>query len=87
MIIPNFSNIKVVDEKGYFTPDWQNLMQELFSTLQKNLSNEGIIVPQQDAANILSLNSGASIGALLYDSDNDLLKVNLAGTFKTVTTA
>ena len=87
MNIPNFQNTKFVDRSGYLTPEWQLILQQLFQELQKNTSNEGLFIPQQPTATITMLNTAASTGALLYDSTNNLLKVNLAGTFKTVTTS
>lgn len=95
MIIPNFQNTKIVDRNGYLTEEWQNIFQALFTALQGNVSEEGFHIPQQSAANIATLqtqfaaatNPATYYGDMLYDSTNDLLKVNIAGTFKTITTS
>lgn len=95
MIIPNFQNSRFVNKDGYLTDEWQNIFQALITALQQNLSDEGFLVPQQSAANIAKLqtafaastNPATYNGDLIYDSTNDLLKVNIAGTFKTVTTS
>jgi hypothetical protein len=87
MIIPNFENIQLVDRNGMLTEAGQLLFQNLFSQLQLYISNEGLKIPQQTAANIALLNTSQSVGNLLYDSDNDLAKVNINGTFKTIQTA
>lgn len=92
MILPNFENTKLVDEKGYLTAEWQMILQAFFQTLQKNLSNEGFLIPQQSTATISSLQTqfNASTtptvyyGDLLYDSTTDEFKVNIAGTFRVV---
>lgn len=82
--IPNYALMKIVDEKGNATPEFHNYQMLLNQALLQMLSNEGIKTPQQTASNITALNTEKSIGALLYDSENHLLKVNINGTFKTV---
>lgn len=92
MNIPNFENIRFVDEKGYLTESWQNIMQQLFTALQSNVSNEGFQIPQQTTATIATLQTRFAAatdptvynGDMLYDSSTDELKVNIAGTFKVV---
>lgn len=83
-IIPNFMQMKMVDENGHATPEFHNYQTLLNQALQNMLSNEGIKTPQQTADNITALNTTKSTSALLYDSDNHELKVNINGTFKTV---
>ncbi len=84
MNIPNFENIKFVDRNGYLTEEWQLILQQLFQALQKNVSDEGLFVPQQPTSVITSLNTAASKSALLYDSTTDQLKVNISGTFQVI---
>lgn len=87
-LIPNLPyNTPLVDKHGTMHPIWNNFFNQFIGVLQRNLSTEGYLLPQQTAANISSLNTPNSTGALLYDSDNNLLKVNINGTFKTVTTS
>lgn len=86
MKIPPFNNTKVVDENGYLTQEWRSILQALFEGLQYQVSDEGLIVPSQSAANIALLTS-SPVGALVYDSDNDLAKINIAGSWKTITTS
>jgi hypothetical protein len=94
MNIPNFENIQFVDKNGYLTEQWQNIMQQLITALQSNVSNEGFQIPQQPTTNITMLqsqfaaspNPAAYYGNLLYDSTTNQLKVNLAGTFHVVVT-
>lgn len=76
--------MKIADKDGNPTEEFHNYMMLLNQALVQMLSNEGIKTPQQTAANITALNTAQSKGALLYDSDNDELKVNINGTFKTV---
>lgn len=87
MIIPNLPNAQMVDKNGNMMQVWQLFFSQLITALQNNLSNEGIILPQQPTTNIALLTSAQSIGAVIYDSTLDVAKVNLNGTFKTITTS
>jgi hypothetical protein len=86
MNIPNFIDCQITDQDGNLTDTWKQIMTQLFSQLQGGLSNEGIAVPQQTAVNIAQLADANRSGALIYDEDNHLLKVNINGTIKTVST-
>lgn len=94
MNIPNFSNSKPVDKDGNWTSEWALIMQQLISALQSNLSDEGFMLPQQNEGNIEKLHdqytasSNPSIyyGNILYDSDNNLPKINVMGSFVTIQT-
>ena len=44
MNIPNFENIQFVDRSGVLTESWQNIMQQLFTQLQKGVGTEGFKV-------------------------------------------
>lgn len=85
MNIPNFDLEKIVDDKGYLTPPAKAFFDQLITALQQNLSNEGYKLPQQPTSTITQLNTQQSIGALLYDSTANQLKININGTFKVVT--
>jgi len=84
MITPNLPTGKWVDEKGHPTATVIGIFSQMFSEMQNNLSNEGYKVPQQSTATVSALNTTKSIGALLYDSDTNELKVNINGTFRVV---
>lgn len=84
MNIPNFLNDRFVDENGYLTDSWMAILSELFQILQQNLSDEGIIIPEQTTAKIALLTE--NVNGLIVDSDTDQLKINLAGTFKVIQT-
>lgn len=88
IFIPNrpISN-KVINDKGELHPEWDHFFDGLISTLQKNLSNEGVVIPQQTTANITALNTDRSVGALLYDKQTNELKVNIDGEYKVVQTS
>ena len=88
MNVPNLPPDKtLVDATGKITDTWYTFFSQLIVLMQQNLSDQGIKLPQQTAETITSLNTAQSTGALLYDSTNDLLKVNIDGTFRTVTTS
>lgn len=86
MNVPNYQNTQAVDKNGYFSSPWQMLLNQLLTQMQIALSDEGFVVPSQPASEITKL-TNSSNGTLIYDSTNNLLKVNINGTFKTVTTA
>jgi len=74
MNIPNFEDVPFVDKNGLLTDAWKNILQQLFQELQNNVSNEGIMIPQQSAANIIILTTTESIGSIIYDSTNNVFK-------------
>lgn len=82
MNIPNFIDTKIVNKDGSLTDTWKQILMQTFSELQKNVSAEGYIVPQQTTANITQLNNTKSTGSLLYDKNTSQLKINLNGEFK-----
>lgn len=47
MNIPNFVDMKVIGDDGYFTPEWKMIMQQLLTTLVDNASDEGLVAPTQ----------------------------------------
>lgn len=87
MNIPNFNDTQVVDKDGFLTDAWRQTLSQLFSELQKGLSNEGVTVPQQTADNISIIQGNETIGNLIIDSTNNVAKININGTFKTITTS
>ena len=86
MKIPNFVNERFVDEKGYLTDTWRLILTKLFTELQNNASDEGLIAPNQSAAIIAQLNLARYKGAFLYNTDTNKAIVNINGTFKDVLT-
>lgn len=89
MNIPNIPPMTTpfINKDGHVTEVWYNVLNQLIIQMQENVSNEGYKVPQQSTFNVSALNNTKSIGALLYDEDLHLLKVNINGVFKTVTTS
>lgn len=41
MNIPNFENIQFIGRGGFLTENYSNILQQLFSTLQKGVGQEG----------------------------------------------
>jgi|ERR1017187_795939 hypothetical protein len=81
--IPNLPLGKLVDEKGMATPEEQMFRQGLLNLLQTLMGEQGIVIPSQTTANILSIQNyrqpmpGATpdflypcqYGTLIYNSD------------------
>lgn len=86
MAIPVLENIKMVDEKGYLTPEWRNIMQALFDVLQVNFSEEGLIMPSQTSDSITTI-APSTNGTMIYDTTNKLAKIVIEGALKTITTS
>lgn len=86
MNIPNFIDAQVINKNGYLTDVWRQIFIQLFTELQINFSEEGIIIPKQTNSNIISLSGTDGTGKLLYNKDLDKLMVNIAGIFKEVQT-
>ena len=85
MKIPVFDNIRFVDKEGYLTPEWTNILQELFQVLHLTISDEGFLIPDQTQTNIDKLTSSPN-WTMIGDSTNNLLKVKINGAWRTVTT-
>lgn len=84
MNIPNFVQEKLVDEKGHLTDSWRLVITQLLNELQKNAGNEGLVSPSQPETTIANLTASQN-GAMVYDSTNNAMKVNINGIFKTIT--
>ena len=85
MNIPNFINTRMVDDKGYLTPEWSNILTQLITELQLNLSNEGYRLPLVPTLQINQLVAvEKSIGNMLYDSTTNEAKVNINGVWEVV---
>ncbi len=96
--VPNLPLGQVVDEDGMATDDEMTFRQALVSGLQRLFGNEGVVVPTQSAANIITIQNNTNpqgqftcaFGTILYNSDANSIMIavdNGAGAplFKTVT--
>lgn len=84
MIIPNLNKIKVSDENGNMHPELHELLSQIITALQQNLSDEGYKLPQQTTTNIIKLSNPKSKGAIIYDTDTDKFMVCINSAFRTV---
>jgi hypothetical protein len=85
MKIPNFINTAFVDGNGVLTDVWGKTLNQLFDQMQQNISEEGFVIPSLTTTDIARL-VNAPNGTLIIDSTLNVLKVKLAGTFRTITT-
>ncbi len=86
MNIPTFQNIRWVDSEGYLTPEARQTLEQLFTEMQNNLSEQGLVPPSQTADTIAALTQ-ASPFTIIGDSTNDLPKIKVGGVFKTILTS
>lgn len=85
MNIPNMPNENVSDADGNISSEWVNFFSQLITELQLNLNNEGYKLPIQETNTINQLvDPSKSLGAMIYDSDTDEFKVNIAGVWRVV---
>jgi len=63
MDIPSYIPMRVVDENGYFTPEWSNLFNQIITQLQINYGNEGLKPPNLTTTEINQLVTIAGEGA------------------------
>lgn len=80
---------KVIMEDGSWNHEWKLYLAALDTALRTMLSNTGLRIPKQTSVNISNLDPSDpnTFGATLYDTDNHLAKININGTFKTITTS
>lgn len=80
--LPSFQHEKLVDENGHLTDAWRDTFIQLFTFVNKNLSNQGFMIPQQETKTITDLGTTQATGAILYDSKTHTFKGNVNGVFK-----
>jgi len=86
MRIPNFIDTTFVSDDGKLTDTWRNILSQLFTELQKNTSVEGLVMPSQTDANIVSLGPNVANGSMLYNSDTKKPMVDVEGVFLPIQT-
>ena len=62
MMIPNFTNMVIVDEEGKASPGFLRFLSQMVNELQSNLGTEGIKVTQLTTAQINELAAIAALG-------------------------
>ena len=95
MIIPQFEYEPLVDiTTGNLSPEWQLWFTQLITQMTQNVGTQGFVIPQLDAADIAAIKTAGlatagavANGTLIYDSDNNLLKIWIVNDFKTITTS
>lgn len=77
-IIPDLPrDVQMVDKTGNLTEHWKLYFEQLNQALQTNFKPEGILLPEQTAANINLLTSVNSKANILYDTTNDVFRGNI----------
>lgn len=86
MINTTFINSQVVGRDGLFTDEWRSIMSELFDSLNKQLSPEGLFVPIISNETMIKLNTEKSKSSIIYNKDDNEFYVCKNGTYKKVLT-
>lgn len=77
-IIPDLPrDHKITDINGQLTAAYLLFLDQFILSLQKNLTPEGYLIPQQDQSNISMLNNSSSNYKILYDLTNNQFSGNL----------
>jgi len=86
MSIPSLPKDGFYAKNGQLADKWRIYFETQANYLQRNISQEGFKLPQQNQENLATLNNSNSTGAMLYDSEADAPIVNVAGVNKNMTT-
>jgi hypothetical protein len=92
MKVPVYINDLLVDEERKMTAPWETLFNQLFTEMQSNLSDEGLVAPSQTTVNIGVIQDAQNTdgndiypnGTILYDSTTNQLKVKISGVFRVI---
>lgn len=88
MKVPNFSSARFVEKDGHLTEEWRHVLEQLFNELQQQMSDEGHIMPSQNATNVAKLDGDPNKkGALIYNETTEKALVNINGTLKEIQTS
>jgi hypothetical protein len=86
-LIPNFpTGLLLNSDKSDMSDEWKLYLQQLTQAIQQTVSSQGLRVPPNTAAQISQLTAPSASFSIMGDSDNNVLKVNLNGTIKTIAT-
>lgn len=79
-------NQPLLNKDGTMNDYWMLFFSNMVMALQRNLSPEGFVMPQQTTADINTYLTGTTFtGSILYDSTSNQFKGNIAGTWKVFT--
>lgn len=81
--IPSFDDIQVIDENGFWTPEYKAIIQLLFNSLQSNIGNEGVVIPSLTSSEISQLKKSSN-GTVVYNSTNNVLEANINGEWREI---
>lgn len=89
MNVPNLPHpsVPIATKTGQMAPDWYRFFDQLISESQKNLSEEGLSVPQQTSENISVLQAGAPSPSIIYNNETHKPLISVNGVYKEIVTA
>lgn len=87
MNVPNFQNLQFVDRNFFLTDVWLNILTQLFSQMQANLSDQGFVPPSLNTAAINNLAPIMPNGTLIWNTTiNELVVRKNDGNFHIIQT-
>lgn len=88
----NVPNLPHIDEPitlngKNINPQWYRAIEQLFTQLQQNLSEEGLSVPQQSTGNISILQASTPKPSILYNKETHQPLISVNGVYKVIQTS
>lgn len=87
MRVPIFADVKYYDKDGGLSDQALLYEEELNQALQNNLSDNGWVVPQITAANLVLIAPTMPNGTIWYETDNNVFVGYVNGTLMKFTMA
>ncbi len=85
-IFPPPHNSKLITSDGYMSQEWLMFFNNLHQSLGQTVNEDGHVIPSQPTTTIEKIPADR-VGNLVYDTTANVLKVNINGVIRTVTTA
>ena len=86
MNIPDLIRSPIAQEGGRMTPQFQGVMNQIITELQTGVGKFSFNCPQLSALDITAAVAEGKIpnGGIVYDTTNNLPKIMVAGTLRTI---
>lgn len=81
MIVPNYDGVQIVDENGYPTPGFTNILQTLLKNLTQSIGDEGYLIPPISGDDLIALENSFQSETTAVDPNTQTVTVGAqAGT-------
>ena len=89
MNIPNLPHpaIPIATKSGHMSHDWYRFFSQFITESQKNLSEEGLNIPQQTSSQISVLQAGIPLPSIIYNKETNKPLISVNGVYKEIVTS